>query len=188
MVDGRWLSNEGLAEAGDLGMLSWDFDLNSSEGRVGKACSGFNGELERGLPGAFSNERGWLKARLWCVPRGTFQIGRLLTSGYFCCAGTGDARGDVCTPVDTMLTLWGTGCCMAGLDDCGLSLASWGAVFLIDVLLERPDDATDDGFTPGAESTFVSGADAKASSASASVTRLLRVGSEVVGASPNSNF
>lgn len=124
MVVGRWLSNEGLADAGDLGMLSWDLDLDSNEGRAGKAYSGFSAGLDRGLPGGFSNERDWLEVRLWCELRGTFQIGRLLTSGYFCCAGTGDARGDVCTPVDTMLTLCGMGWYMPWLGGCELSLDS----------------------------------------------------------------
>lgn len=57
------------------------------------------------------------------------------------------------------------------------------------MVLETPaEDTADEGFTPGAESTLESGGDAKASSASASVTRLVSAGSEVVGASPNSNF
>ena len=63
MVVGRWLSNEGLADAGDLGMLSWDLDLDSNEGRAGKAYSGFSAGLDRGLPGGFSNERDWLEVR-----------------------------------------------------------------------------------------------------------------------------
>lgn len=64
MADGRWLSKEGLADAGDLGMLSCDFDLDSNKGRGGRAESGFNAGLDRGLPGGFSNARGWLMARL----------------------------------------------------------------------------------------------------------------------------
>ena len=104
-------------------MLSWDFDLDSKEGRAGKANSGRNDGLLRGLLGRLSDAC-WLRARLWCVERGTFQIGRLLTSGSFGCAETGDARGDVWTPVDTIPTRCGMGDWMFVLAFRVLSLAS----------------------------------------------------------------
>lgn len=88
-----------------------------------------------------------------------------------------------------MPTLCGMGCCMLWLDERELSFASWGVDFLSEVVLETPaEDTVEEGFTPGAESTLESGGDAKASSASASVTRLVSAGSEDVGPSPNSNF
>jgi hypothetical protein len=44
-------------------MLSWDFDLNSKEGRDGKANSGLNEGLLKGLLGRVPDAC-WLKARL----------------------------------------------------------------------------------------------------------------------------
>jgi len=164
-----------------------DLDRDSSNGLVGSANSGF----KEGLGcGDLSKGRGELRVRLCCVDAGTFHTGRLLTSGNFCCAETGEARGDVCTPVETMPTRCATGCAMAGADDRGLSFASEGFVFLIDAVLETTADGTlDRGFEgDGARSALVVETEAKASSASACTTRLFKAGSAAVGACPNSNF
>ena len=62
IVDGRWLSREGLEDAGDLTMLSWDLDLESNNGRGG---SGANSGFNEGLPiDELSCARGWLIVRL----------------------------------------------------------------------------------------------------------------------------
>ena len=118
-------------------------------------------------------------------------MGLLFTSRTFCGGGAGEGvvRGEVCTPVETIPTRCGIGCCMVVLELCGLSFASEGFGFRRDVVLDTPaEDALDEGLIPGVDSTFDSGGDAKASSASAAVTHFVSVGSEVVGASPNSNF
>jgi hypothetical protein len=65
-ADGRWLSREGLEDAGDFGIERvevCDLDLaeSSSDGRVAGANSGFRDDR---LGCNFSNVRGWLMVRL----------------------------------------------------------------------------------------------------------------------------
>ncbi len=81
-------------------------------------------------------------------------------------------------PVDTIPTCCGVGCIIVGFDVLGPSFGSTGLDFLTEVDLETTaEDKLVAEFDAGADSTFVIGGVAKASSARASTTRLESEGS-----------